>query len=143
MDNEKLPLILIVEDGIRVRALIRELIEQSSLRCRIVEACNSKEAFAQVKADVPDIVLMDINLPFVDGIETTRVIKRIAPETRVVMLTIHEDDHYKDQSVRVGAVGYVKKREMTEKLIPVLQEIIIKDLGYSPDRQPKEGYKLL
>jgi len=122
--RKHLPLILIVENDPRVRRLTREWIQHTDLQCRFAEAADSKEAFAQVRHEVPDLILMDISMPFVDGIEATRVIHRIEPQVPVVMLTIHEEDLYKEEALKAGASAYVNKRDMTTRLIPVIRSFL-------------------
>ena len=131
-ENRSIPLILVVENDPRVRQLIVEWIQHAGLGCRFAEADGSKEAFAQVKNEPPDAILMDISMPYVDGIQATRVIQRIAPEIPVVMLTILEESHYKEEARRAGAVDYVNKREMTSRLLPVLKRALNRS-GRSPE----------
>jgi len=126
-ENRSTPLILVVENDPRVRQLIMEWINHSDLECRFAEADGSKAAFAQVKNEPPDVILMDISMPYVDGIQTTRVIHRIAPEIPVVMLTIMEESHYKAEARKAGALDFVNKREMTTRLLPVLKRVLKKN----------------
>ena len=129
--------IMIVEDRDMISQAIEDMLTISGYEV-VSSVEDGKTAIDTYPSSKPDIVLMDISMPFVDGIETTRVIKRIAPETRVVMLSIHENNYYRADAIQAGALAYVNKREMTTKLIPILQEIITNDQGHLQDRQPKE-----
>ena len=87
----------------------------------IGEAGSGREALAAVAAAHPDIVLMDIGLPDVSGIEAASEIKRLYPETAIVALTIHEDEEYFFKMLAAGASGYVPKRAAPEELLTALR----------------------
>jgi DNA-binding NarL/FixJ family response regulator len=79
-----------------------------------------------VRSQAPDIVLMDIGLPGMNGIEATRRIKAIAPQVRVVILSILEDPEYQADAAAAGASAYVPKRKMHTELIPILTGLLSK-----------------
>ena len=86
-------------------------------------------AVALVYAHSPDIVLMDIGLPQMNGIEATRHIKAVAPQVHVVILTIRESFKYKAAALKAGADRYISKLDMGTQLIPVLANL----LGMTPE----------
>jgi two-component system response regulator NreC len=87
----------------------------------IGEADNASDALNQISQLQPDVVLMDIGLPDMSGIDATRRIKQLAPETAVVALTIHEDEEYFFKMLDAGASGYVPKRAAPEELLTAIR----------------------
>jgi DNA-binding NarL/FixJ family response regulator len=89
-----------------------------------MEAKSEEEAFSLVSNRLPDIVLMDIGLPEMKGIEATRRIKGIFPQVQVVMLTSHEGSEYEADAATAGASAFVVKRKMVSQLIPVVEGLL-------------------
>jgi DNA-binding NarL/FixJ family response regulator len=123
--------ILIVEDHELVRRSLREWLEHVFPGCIVVEARTGEEALAAARACAPCVVVMDISLPGMSGIETTRRIKAIQPTVQVVMLTIHEDDPYRAEALAAGVSAYVTKRKMQAELIPALAKLLPKPANRS------------
>jgi two-component system response regulator NreC len=96
------------------------------------EAGTAKEALAAVSALKPNIVLMDIGLPDMSGIEATSEIKRLYPEVAVVALTIHEDEEYFFKMLEAGANGYVPKRAAPEELLTAIRAAAIGEVYLYP-----------
>jgi two-component system invasion response regulator UvrY len=116
--------ILIVEDHDAVRGLLREWLETVFPQCQVLSAASGEEAVVMAQANAPRLVVMDIGLPQMSGIEATRCIKVQVPSAQVVMLTIHEDDAYRTDAQAVGASAFVPKRRMQTKLIPTLMALL-------------------
>jgi two-component system response regulator NreC len=113
--------LLLVDDHAVVRSGLRMLLEPESDFEIVGEAGSGREALAAVEAMNPDIVLMDIGLPDISGIEAAAEIKRLRPETAIVALTIHEDEAYFFKMLEAGASGYVPKRAAPEELLTALR----------------------
>ncbi len=113
--------LLLVDDHAVVRTGLRMLIEGENDIEIIGEAENASEAINQISRLKPDVVLMDIGLPDMSGIEATRKIKQLAPHTAVVALTIHEDEEYFFKMLDAGASGYVPKRAAPEELLSAIR----------------------
>jgi two-component system response regulator NreC len=113
--------LLIVDDHAVVRTGLRMLIEGEDDIEIIGEAENASEALNQISLLKPDVVLMDIGLPDLSGIDATRRIKQLSPDTAVVALTIHEDEEYFFKMLDAGASGYVPKRAAPEELISAIR----------------------
>jgi two-component system response regulator NreC len=113
--------LLLVDDHAVVRTGLRMLIEGESDIEIIGEADNASDALNQISQLQPDVVLMDIGLPDMSGIDATRRIKQLAPETAVVALTIHEDEEYFFKMLDAGASGYVPKRAAPEELLTAIR----------------------
>jgi len=113
--------ILIVDDQHAARTTIRELLDWHSFQV-CGDAQNGKEAVEKVVELKPDIVLMDINMPIMNGIIAATEIRRIAPTTKIVFLTIHDGPGFK-AGTRLWAHGFVPKSAAGTDLIPTLQRV--------------------
>jgi two-component system response regulator NreC len=146
--------LILVDDHEVVRSGLRMLLASESTIEIIAEAGSAAEAIESVRDHKPAVVLMDIGLPDMSGIEATRAIKEKNPETAVVALTIHEDEEYFFRMLEAGASGYVPKRAAPEELItaiqvaaqgevylyPSLAKLLVKDylVGDTPARSNEE-----
>ena len=113
--------LLLVDDHQVVRSGLRMLLASESDVEIVGEAGTGKEALAEVHASSPDVVLMDIGLPDMSGIDATREIKKLYPRVAVVALTIHEDEEYFFRMLEAGAGGYVPKRAAPEELLTAIR----------------------
>lgn len=113
--------LLLVDDHAVVRSGLRMLLEPEADFEIVGEAGSGREALKAVAEMRPDIVLMDIGLPDISGIEAAAEIKRLRPETAIVALTIHEDEEYFFKMLAAGASGYVPKRAAPEELLTALR----------------------
>lgn len=116
--------IAIVEDNREVREGLRRLVDEADdMSC--VAACeDGQDALNKLAAMKPDVVLMDINLPRLDGIECLRKLKPRLPKTHFVMLTVHSDDERIFESLRRGATGYLLKRTLPEQILAAIREAL-------------------
>ncbi|MGD8626567.1 MAG: response regulator transcription factor [Anaerolineae bacterium] len=115
---------LIVEDHDLVRRSLVDWLGALFPQLEILEASDGEQAVDLASSHGPALVLMDIGLPGLDGLEATRRIKRLLPDTRVVMLTIHEDDAYRADALASGASAYISKRTMQAQLLDTLSGLL-------------------
>src|SRR5713226_5628675 len=108
--------VLIVDDHDLFRSGLRNLLEDEGVRV-VGEAAAGQEALNIVREVAPDVVVMDLNMPGMGGIEATRHITAMAPLTRVVMLTISEDDSDVMDAILAGACGYLLKDSSIQDLM--------------------------
>jgi DNA-binding NarL/FixJ family response regulator len=101
--------VLIVDDQPLIRSALRALLDGSPDIAVIGDASNGAEALRAVAASEPDVVLMDIRMPTMDGIAATDAIRRDHPDTEVVILTTFDEDGYALDAVRAGAAGFLLK----------------------------------
>ena len=104
--------ILIADDQPSFRHTLREMMQAEPSWSVVAEASNGLEAIEQVKRHRPDVVLMDIVMPDMSGIEATRCIKKIAPETKIIAITTYDDAEFLKQSIEAGADLFIKKEEL-------------------------------
>ena len=116
--------ILLVEDHDTVRKALRDWLEVELPQCRVIEAANGEDAVALTSRESPCLVVMDIRLPGMNGIETTRHIKAALPCAQIVMLTILEGDTYRAEATAAGASAYVQKQRMHAELLPTLAGLL-------------------
>jgi DNA-binding NarL/FixJ family response regulator len=121
--------VCVVEDESWLREhLSREIERSAALRC--VNSYSSAEAALKgIPMDCPDVVVMDINLPGMDGVECVRRLKAALPETQFLMLTVYEESNKIFNSLLAGASGYLLKRASAEELLEAIQQV---DAGGSP-----------
>jgi DNA-binding NarL/FixJ family response regulator len=108
--------VLIVDDHDLFRTGLRNLLEDEGVRV-VGEASAGQEALAIVREVAPDVVVMDLNMPGMGGVEATRHITTMAPLTRVVMLTISDQDNDVIDAILAGACGYLLKDSSIQELI--------------------------
>jgi len=120
MDDVKL---LLVDDHEVVRTGLRMLLENQPHIIIIGEASTGLQALEMADSLNPDVVVMDITLPDISGIEATRQLRLSHPDMPVVALTIHEDEQYFFEMLQAGASGYVPKRAAPEDLINAIQAV--------------------
>jgi two-component system response regulator NreC len=115
--------VFLADDHLILREGIRLLLEKVSDIEVIGEASDGEEAVAKVEQLVPDVVLMDITMPGLNGLEATRQIKQKNPQVKVLILTMHETDQYLSQMLQAGASGYVVKATSTSELISAVRAV--------------------
>jgi len=113
--------LILVDDHEVVRSGLRMLLASEKDFEIVADAGSGEEAIKAVRQHRPTVVLMDIGLPDMSGIEATKAIKAQFPETAVVALTIHEDEEYFFRMLEAGASGYVPKRAAPEELITAIR----------------------
>ena len=125
--------VLIVDDHTLMRAGLRALLSQDPDIEVVGEADNGHDAIREISSLTPHLVLMDISMRGMSGIETIVDIKRRNPDTRVLVLTIHKADEYILASLRAGADGYILKDATHEELRVAIRSILNGKTYLSPD----------
>ena len=124
--------IIIVDDHEVVRSGVRSYLMTTSDFDVIGEAASGEEAIKLVTEHIPDVVLMDLIMPGMDGVETTRQIKKISPRTQIVVLTSFHDDDHIFPALKAGAISYILKDMKMEKLVEALHRAINGEVTLHP-----------
>jgi len=115
--------ILLAEDHETVREGIKLLINSQPDMEVIGEANNGSVAIKQVQALAPDLLVMDISMPELNGLKATKKLKHLHPKIKILMLTRHTDDGYLQQLIQAGASGYVLKQSAPTELINAIRTV--------------------
>ena len=115
--------VLLADDHAVLRAGLRALLSREPDMEVVGEAASGSEALKKVEELQPDVVLMDISMPGMEGLEATAQIKQRAPGTKVLILTMHEDRRYLLPALKAGAAGYVVKRAADAELIGAIRAV--------------------
>jgi two-component system nitrate/nitrite response regulator NarL len=134
--------VLVVDDHAILRDGIRSLLERQEGISVTGEASNGAEALEKISADPPDIVLMDIAMPVMNGIEATQRIKELYPQIKVLILTQHDDREYIQPLLQAGASGYVLKRSGGREVLSAIHQVFEQGAFLEPSiaRQLLESY---
>ena len=124
--------ILIADDHGVLRAGLVALLNSETGMEVVGEADDENSAVALTIEKRPDVVLMDISMPDSGGIQATRRIKQLASESRVLILTVHEDKGMMQEAIRAGAVGYILKRAIKSELINAIHTVMRDELYVHP-----------
>ncbi len=150
--------VLIADDHAVVREGFRKLLEEQPDMDVVGEAGDGLQAVKKVKAHSPDVALMDIQMPELNGLEAVNLIKEAVPDTQVVLLSMHNKDAYVHQALASGALGYVLKASPTSEILEAIRTVnrgehflsskistqIIKSfLKSRTEKPPESGYDLL
>ena len=115
--------VLLADDHIMVRDGLRYILEAAGDIQIIGLASNGKEAVAQALTSCPNVAIIDISMPVMDGIEATRQIRDICPHTRIVTLSMYHTGEYVQRALKAGAVGYVLKDAAGNELVEAVRNL--------------------
>ena len=146
--------IMLVDDHTIVRQGLAKLLETEPGFEVIDQAEDGWEAIKKVEAHLPDVVIMDIAMPCLNGIEATRHIKKISPETKILILSMYSQDRYISEVLKFGASGYLLKDSSGQDIIqaiyaalsnkiylsPSISKIIVEDYVSYKTQSPQSGY---
>jgi DNA-binding NarL/FixJ family response regulator len=124
--------VLLVDDQPLFRRAIATLIEEQADFTVIAEASNGQEALEQARALNPDLVVMDVEMPVMNGVEAVRLLRDEMAHVKVVMLTVSEDEDYLFDAVRYGANGFLLKDLQPEQLYEMLRSVLRGESPVSP-----------
>ena len=124
--------VMLVDDHVFWRHGLRQIIEAEPDMQVVSEASNGEEALRKVAVTNPDIILMDIQMPKMDGVESCRALNQQAPDIRIVMLTVSDTDENLFESIKAGAVGFLTKDVSPEGLVKAIRETMEGESTLSP-----------
>ena len=115
--------ILVADDHHVVRAGLRTLLETESGWEVCAEAANGREAVEKAKELTPDVAVLDIGMPLLNGVEATRQIRKVSPKTEVLILTMHDSESLIQEVLEAGARGYILKDDADRSLIAAVNAL--------------------
>ena len=121
--------ILIVDDHDLFRAGVRSILDHEDGLDVVGECASGEDALEAVRREAPDLVLMDINMPGIGGIEATRQILKLAPSVRVIAVTVLSDDPFPNQLLDAGALGYLSKGCSSDEMLEAIR-MVMRGLHY-------------
>jgi len=124
--------ILLVDDQLLFRKGLRALLEDQEDMEVVGEASDGAQALDRARTAKPDVVLMDINMPVCNGVEATRMIKAERPETKVIALTVSDEDDDLFEAIKSGASGYLLKDLRPEELFELIRGVLRGETPISP-----------
>lgn len=124
--------VLLAEDHLIVREGFRALLKTESDITVVGEAETGRQAVALAKKLMPDVIVMDIAMPLLNGLEATRQIRLARPGAKVLILSAHSDDAYVDQALACGAVGFLLKQTSSHALSAAIREVMKGHQFFSP-----------
>ena len=129
--------IMLAEDHSMIRQGLRQLIELENDIKVVSEASNGEEAVSYFFIEQPDVVLMDINMPKLNGLQALEAIKQKSPDAKIIMLTIHQDREYLFKALQLGANGYVLKDADGTVLIEAIRKVNMGAAYIQPTKAPE------
>ena len=124
--------VLLADDHIMVRDGLRYILEAAGDIQIVALASNGKEAVAHALKDCPNIAVIDISMPVMDGIEATKQIRKICPHTRIVTLSMYHTGEYVQRALNAGASGYVLKDGAGNELVEAVRSLHAGKRYFSP-----------
>ncbi len=135
----RLPKILVVDDMAQVRRDLRTLLELSGSVAVAGEAADGQEAIAQVERLRPDVVLMDLEMPVLDGYEATRHIKTYFPGCRVIALSVHSYAQARHKASLAGVDGFIEKGIPLPEILHTIRQICSKGPAIEDNQQRRKS----
>jgi two-component system response regulator NreC len=124
--------VLLADDHSLIRQALRSLLEKQGFQV-VSEASDGQEALRSVEKTQPNVAILDISMPILNGMDAARELLKSSPKTRVILLTQHDEDQYVTEALRAGVRGYVLKSQAAEDLVHAIQEVCRGSVYLSPN----------
>jgi DNA-binding NarL/FixJ family response regulator len=124
--------VMLVDDHVFWRRGVQQIVDAEPDMSVVAEASDGQEAVSRALAASPDIILMDVNMPKVSGVEATRSISEALPDVRIVMLTVSDTDENLFESIKAGAVGFLTKDVSPDDVTAAIRETMQGESSLSP-----------
>ena len=115
--------VLLVDDHDLVRTGIRRLLDDVSGIKVYAEASSGEDAISEARKTRPDVVLMDVSMPGIGGLEATRKLKQIYPDLPIIIVTVHTDDPFPSSLLKAGATGYLHKGVSVDEIVTAIKAV--------------------
>lgn len=123
--------VVLADDHVLVRQSLKALLDREGFKV-VAEASDGQEAVRQVESMQPDIAILDISMPTLNGIDAAREIGRIAPKVKTILLTQHDEDEYISEALDAGMRGYVLKSQVASDLLEAIRQVSRGQVYLSP-----------
>jgi DNA-binding NarL/FixJ family response regulator len=124
--------VLVADDHQLLRQALRRALQESGFDV-VAEAADGEEAVRLVNLLKPEVVVMDVTMPVLDGIEATRRIHAATGDTKVLVLTMHDEDALRVRALRAGAVGFLTKDSAMQEVVATVKAVALGDTVFSPE----------
>lgn len=116
--------VMLVDDHELVRAGVRKLLDESKGVKVVAEAASGEDALKLIKKTKPDVVLMDVSMPGIGGLEATIKLQRARPRLKIIVLSMHQDDPFPSRMLQAGAMGYLTKGCSLDEIVTAIREVV-------------------
>jgi two-component system response regulator NreC len=123
--------VFLADDHALIRQGLKALLEKQGFQI-VSEASNGQETIRSVEKTQPDVAIIDISMPILNGVDAARELRKSSPKVKVILLTQHDEDQYVTESLRAGVRGYVLKSQAAEDLVHAIQEVSRGSVYLSP-----------
>jgi DNA-binding NarL/FixJ family response regulator len=123
--------ILLADDHAVIRQGLKTLLERRGFQV-VCEASNGQEALRAADKALPEVAILDISMPVLNGVDAAREMTKSSPKTKVILLTQHDEDQYVTEALRSGAKGYVLKSQAADDLVHAIREVCRGSVYLSP-----------
>ena len=123
--------LLLADDHDLVRQGLKALLERQGFQV-VCEAADGQEALRVAAKDKPDVAIIDISMPVMNGVDAAREMTKSSPKTKVILLTQHDEDQYVTEALRAGVKGYVLKNQAADDLLYAIREVCRGSVYLSP-----------
>ena len=123
--------LLLADDHALVRQGLKAFLERQGFQV-VCEAADGQEALQTAEKTLPDVAIVDITMPVLNGIDAARELKKSSPKTKVILLTKHDEDQYVTEALRAGVRGYVLKSQVVDDLVHAIEEVCKGSIYLSP-----------
>ena len=125
--------ILVADDQELVRKRVCSTLEEAEGLQVCAEAANGQEAVDQAKELKPDLIILDITMPVLNGLDAARLIREFAPEIPIIILSVHKSKQLMEEAQKIGVRGYVTKAEAGQNLVKAVRAVLAKGTYYPAD----------
>jgi len=123
--------VLLADDHALIRQGLKAFLEKQGFQI-VFEASDGQETIRAAEKTKPDVAVIDISMPILNGVDAARELKKSSPKVKVILLTQHDEDQYVTESLRAGVRGYVLKSQAAEDLVHAIQEVCRGSVYLSP-----------
>ena len=125
--------LMLVDDHDLVRSGIRRLLEDTKNFEIVAEAKSGEEALQKIRETEPQVVLMDLNMPGMGGLDATRKLLIYKPDLKIIAVSMHQDDLYPQRVLKAGAVGYLTKGAPVDEIVHAIKEVMVNHRYVTPE----------